>query len=350
MSDELKLTMVRERLESDPLSADLQWSLLVAALSSYRYDTILRPYPPMYLLQRSDTVPDANGSAASADNRQTFPGVLSENRDNEALKRDVLRIPNFRSNELTTLDGKLLDLILWTINTKQFTLKTCSSNKFDEIKTLTGHTTPIASPHFVFQVVHSPSADEKFDAIRKNRDVMWAYHGSRLENFHSIIHYGLQGHLNKNSVFGEGTYLSSELSVSLQYSPVGLSWQMSNVGNQLSCIAVCEIIDDPSVKCQMQESRGTTRSIGSRSRIADSIGGEVPEKYYVVQNNDVVRVRYLLVYAEKNSPPPQRRIARFLQRYKFIIVVGFYVVLLFLLGVVKSPKFQSYVKRFSSSS
>jgi poly[ADP-ribose] polymerase 16 len=56
-------------------------------------------------------------------------------------------------------------------------------------------------------------------------------------------------------VFGEGTYLSSELSVSLHYSPMGRSWERSNLGDKLSCVAVCEMIDDPSVKCQVKNSK-----------------------------------------------------------------------------------------------
>jgi len=39
----------------------------------------------------------------------------------------------------------------------------------------------------------------------------------------------------------------------------------------------------------------------SRSIAKDSIGGEVPKKYYVVLNSDLVKVRYLLVYS-KYSP------------------------------------------------
>ena len=52
-------------------------------------------------------------------------------------------------------------------------------------------------------------------------------------------------------MFGEGTYLSSELSVSLDYSPYGHGWDKSSMGDKLSCVAVCEIIDDESVKCKM---------------------------------------------------------------------------------------------------
>lgn len=56
----------------------------------------------------------------------------------------------------------------------------------------------------------------------------------------------------KVSVFGEGTYLSSELSVSLLYSPTGEGWKSSSLGGKLSCVCVCEMIDDPSVKCQVK--------------------------------------------------------------------------------------------------
>ena len=56
-------------------------------------------------------------------------------------------------------------------------------------------------------------------------------------------------------MFGEGTYLSGELSVSLHYSPMGRSWERSGLGDKLSCVAVCEMIDDPSVKCQVKDSK-----------------------------------------------------------------------------------------------
>ena len=104
----------------------------------------------------------------------------------------------------------------------------------------------------------------------------------------------------------------------------------------MSCIAVCEIIDDAnSVKCQLKTSgisciyfiyayptekftlfdkmqrtyianekmRLADSPSGSqtRGRIANSIGGEIPEKYYVVRNNDLLRVKYLLVWAEKTK-------------------------------------------------
>ena len=55
------------------------------------------------------------------------------------------------------------------------------------------------------------------------------------------------------SLFGKGTYLSSELAVSIIYSPGGQGWPKSQIGSTLGCVAVCEMIDDTSVKCTIKE-------------------------------------------------------------------------------------------------
>lgn len=52
-------------------------------------------------------------------------------------------------------------------------------------------------PNFVFELTYSQAADAKFQDVRNGRDLFYAYHGSRLENFHSILHHGLASHLNK---------------------------------------------------------------------------------------------------------------------------------------------------------
>jgi len=62
---------------------------------------------------------------------------------------------------------------------------------------MTGQCIDVVAPDYVFAVKYSDDVDKKFDQLRGDRRVMCAYHGSRLENFHSILHYGLQGHLNK---------------------------------------------------------------------------------------------------------------------------------------------------------
>lgn len=36
-------------LQKDLMAADLKWSLFIAASQSYKFDSCLRPFPPMYL-------------------------------------------------------------------------------------------------------------------------------------------------------------------------------------------------------------------------------------------------------------------------------------------------------------
>lgn len=67
---------------------------------------------------------------------------------------------------------------------------------------MTGQSVNVAAPDCLFSVTYADDIDQKFNKLRRDRRVMYAYHGSRLENFHSILHYGLQGHLNKVRCYG----------------------------------------------------------------------------------------------------------------------------------------------------
>lgn len=64
---------------------------------------------------------------------------------------------------------------------------------------MTGQTVSVPDPQYTFEVSYDSPSCAKFEALRNGRDLMYAYHGSRLENFHSILHFGLQGHLSKVS-------------------------------------------------------------------------------------------------------------------------------------------------------
>lgn len=127
----------------------------------------------------------------------------------------------------------------------------------------------------------------------------------------------------QNSVFGEGTYLTSDLSMALLYSPHSSGWQESLLGPLLSCVALCEVVDHPDVKCQVKKKGAAPRSRTpgiktlkrkpdsrrtfsdseavdrQRSRAKNSEGGEVPHKYFVVTNNQLLRVKYLLLYSQR---------------------------------------------------
>lgn len=55
-------------------------------------------------------------------------------------------------------------------------------------------------PDFLFELEYCDQMNARFEKMREDKSVFYAFHGSRLENFHSIIHNGLHCHLNKVSV------------------------------------------------------------------------------------------------------------------------------------------------------
>ena len=52
-------------------------------------------------------------------------------------------------------------------------------------------------PQFIFELIYSDEQETKFQSIAGSHGVLLAYHGSSVENFHSIIHNGLLNLFNK---------------------------------------------------------------------------------------------------------------------------------------------------------
>lgn len=308
-------------LHRDPVAADLRCSLFVAAAQSYKRDSLLRPFPPRY--------------------------ISGDHKDFEELLADVNSLPGVR--ELVRLRAgegdRHLALAHWILSSKSFAVKTLQKEDFVQLCSLTeneGVTAPV--PDFLFELEYSDQVNARFEKTREGRDVFYAFHGSRLENFHSIIHYGLHCHLNKNSVFGEGTYLTSDLSMAVLYSPHSSGWRESLLGPLLSCVALCEIIDHPDVKCQVKkkDSEAVDRQ---RSRAKNSEGGDVPQKYFIVTNNQLLRVKYLLVYSQRRHQSRHSRSSSWLLRHHFAVMMSLYLLLLVFIGALNSTTFVSFWNR-----
>ncbi|XP_030670437.1 protein mono-ADP-ribosyltransferase PARP16 isoform X3 [Nomascus leucogenys] len=292
----------REAAGRDMLAADLRCSLFASALQSYKRDSVLRPFPASY----------ARGDC----------------KDFEALLADASKLPNLKELLQSSRDNHKRT---WDL--------------FEKIQKLTGAPhTPVPAPDFLFEIEYFDPANAKFYETKGERDLIYAFHGSRLENFHSIIHNGLHCHLNKTSLFGEGTYLTSDLSLALIYSPHGHGWQHSLLGPILSCVAVCEVIDHPDVKCQTKK-KDSKEIDRRRARIKHSEGGDIPPKYFVVTNNQLLRVKYLLVYSQK---PPKSRASSQLSWFSshwFTIMISLYLLLLLIVSVINSSAFQHFWNR-----
>ncbi|GLG99730.1 Protein mono-ADP-ribosyltransferase PARP16 [Gryllus bimaculatus] len=331
---ENKLVTLRRLLESDLPSADVKWSLFVAACQSYRYDSCLKPFPPLFM--KGDTK-DIDGLREVVDKTPALPVLLQHLHDPDV----------YHTNPV------VIDLLTWVLaHFKDYHLKSVQKKEFNLVLNQVHCETPVQPPNFIFQLNSTSNSVQeiRWEDLRKGRKTLFAFHGSRLENFHSILHHGLQQHLTKNALFGRGIYLSSELSVSLPYSPMGYGWGRSLLGDQMSCVALCEMIDHPDVKCQSEASDK------NRALNTDSIGGEVPKKYYVVVNSDLVRVRHLLVYCRRTSGKRYTSCILLLNRersssllnwlgnHKLLTFILGYIVLLASVGLSNNHYVQRYYK------
>nr|XP_012309908.1 mono [ADP-ribose] polymerase PARP16 isoform X1 [Aotus nancymaae] len=350
----------REAAGRDVLAADLRCSLFASALQSYKRDSVLRPFPASY----------ARGDC----------------KDFETLLADASKLPNLKELLQSSGDNHkwAWDLVSWILSSKVLTIHSAGKAEFEKIQKLTGAPhTPVPAPDFLFEIEYFDPANAKFYETKGERDLIYAFHGSRLENFHSIIHNGLHCHLNKlhltdlgfwkpgatekghssipehkiffsdlfkstyrleTSLFGEGTYLTSDLSLALIYSPHGHGWQHSLLGPILSCVAVCEVIDHPDVKCQTKK-KDSKELDRRRARIKHSEGGDIPPKYFVVTNNQLLRVKFLLVYSQK---PPKSRASSQLSWFSshwFTVMISLYLLLLLIVSVINSSAFQHFWNR-----
>ncbi|KAM7010336.1 protein mono-ADP-ribosyltransferase PARP16 [Ammospiza nelsoni] len=314
----------REAARRDPLAADLRCSLFAAALQSYKRDSALRPFPGRY---------------ASGDSKD-FEGLLADTKALPSLKELLESVPN--------TDTRTWELFSWILSSKVFMIQSTKKQEYEKIQELTGMSgAAVPAPDYLFEVMYCDQMNTKFAETKGERDLIYAFHGSRLENFHSILHHGLHCHLNRTSLFGEGTYLTSDLSLALLYSPHSLGWQRSALGSVLSCVAVCEIIDHPDVKCQVKK-KDSEEIDRKRARVKNSEGGDVPQKYFVVTNNQLLRVKYLLVYSQKQHRRPSNESSWF-YTHRFAVMMMLYLLLLIAIGASNSPTFIYYWHRMFDS-
>lgn len=251
---DLQIAALRLRLIADLPACDLQWTLFVAAAQSFRYDTKLSPYPARFTLR-----PPAESSGALE------PVVEC---DIDAILKNIAAVPRLTRILWSKLSSSAVDLLYWVLcehGDATVRVHTVPAAEHAAVMALVASETPLTAtmrPLHVFRLAdglnaagaptsfaeerfrgHRANGDGAVTATAEGRPTMFAFHGSRMESFHSISSRGLQQHLCKQAMFGEGIYLSSEMLVSMPFSPAGGGWRLSGLGTQLSCMAVCEFVE-----------------------------------------------------------------------------------------------------------
>jgi len=236
-------------------------------------------------------------------------------------------LPDFLQLPAKNVSTDVLDLLTWLFMESGMPLLKVHSLENLPLSVVNEKASINALPQYVFEVSYHPKYEEVWKKRIGSRNIFYAFHGSSVTNFYSILKFGLQQHFGtgKEVIFGNGIYLSNEISVCTNYSPFGETWKDSILGSKHSIIAVCEVInDEEEVKCKDEKNK--KRAINTNSY------GEIPEKYFVVTNSELVKLKYLLVY-RYNAPS----FRSFIKKNVLWIIITLYLFMLILIGFFNGP-------------
>eukprot|EP00040_Diaphanoeca_grandis_P000371 m.15237 g.15237 ORF g.15237 m.15237 type:complete len:390 (+) comp10492_c0_seq1:38-1207(+) len=327
---------VVELVRRDPHATDFVISMFTAAVLSYRRDTLIRPFPS-HFISPNDVEPN------------DFPRLM------QCLEK-LPSVPDF-TRQANSIENDAVILLGWLLRQPGLQFSSRDRAFYDHIQELTGKSSYKVAPDFIFEFKpqHDTKRDKDFEVLKEKHGVLTAYHGSALENFHSILTNGFLNQFNKTALYGEGTYFSSDLSVCMGFCAAGKSWDKSELGPRVTCVAVCDVVKHPDVTLP----GGKIKHDFDR---ASTVGGsKAPPTYVIVPNNDHVRLRYVFVYAEaattttststssrssaRTHPRSCMSLRRFVGRHRFALTMLSYLLMLVCLGLWQNRQFKRWVLR-----
>jgi len=295
--------------EKNPVTCDFLLSLFCAALFSYRRASVCDPVPVYFISEKI--------------NEKNFGEI-------ELCLKHFLDVHSLSAHpqEISKLSMKSLMLLDWIINPEfdGLSLKCISLSEFKQKFEDNKPIPPYLEPNYVFEITYKDFHDsyERFCCFKQQYRISYGYHGSPLENIHSILRNGLDvTYAKESSLYGAGIYLSTDRDVAFNFLKYGQNFvPNSRLGDQLGCLVCCEILHHPDVKFS-ETTMKQTQSIRSLSR------PENPRGYVVVPCSDYVLIKYVLVYCNKTSRAKKKR--NFFQ-----IVIFFYLFILLFIWYWKS--------------
>ena len=240
---------------------------------SMNFVTPIHIIPPSGFEKTSDYNPDSDEVTCGIEENEQIQKNLNYDMIRATLDAcpSVADMQGFAKNntlnqELNRRHPLLLALIRWIIGSSRAHLR---SLKPDE--TIVG----CDSPHQFVMLSASPEKEARFCELYQKYGSVVAFHGSPTSKWFSILRIGLKNmsgtkFMSTGSVYGPGIYLSNSVKISKDYSTSQLSWQNSMFGEHVCVLAICEIINHPDLK--------------------------PPDPHYVIQNEDWIVTRFLIVY------------------------------------------------------
>ncbi|KAJ3436596.1 poly adp-ribose polymerase family member parp [Anaeramoeba flamelloides] len=232
----------------------------IAAASSQRCGNIFNPFPPEFIVSNGG----GKDFRSLIETLNTFPSV----DEMFSIGRDEMKLRKF----LDTKHKKAYSLLRWLLTTNRSHLIKIPLNlQLEEFGT--NYQWVLLSSH--------PTKEAKFLQLKKKyKKSVFAFHGSPVENWFSILRTGLKNYSNtqnmiSGAVHGAGIYLAANPSTSVGFARSGKGWSKSRFGSgNFHCMAVCEIIRK---------------------------GQQSKSNVYVIPNEDLVMTRiFLLNFQNRN--------------------------------------------------
>jgi hypothetical protein len=206
----------------------------------------------------------------------------------QELWDSIFTIPALSTlNEGTKLPQRTWELLYWIL-TNPLTIQPVPASP-DTIKSWSAETglslnIPLGGA-LLFKVLN-PFPKKGFLEGKAQYGTVFGFHGSKVSNFHSIVHRGLVSALNTRSLFGVGSYLSSSFRYSINYSPLEVSWPKGSFGGSFRCLGICEVVKDPSIKKLVFRPAGGSTAGNQQQNII----------FYVVEKDELVQLSHLLLF------------------------------------------------------
>eukprot|EP01087_Luapelamoeba_hula_P022335 TRINITY_DN7973_c0_g1_i1.p1 TRINITY_DN7973_c0_g1~~TRINITY_DN7973_c0_g1_i1.p1 ORF type:complete len:784 (+),score=143.95 TRINITY_DN7973_c0_g1_i1:56-2407(+) len=255
-------TSIADDIMNNPDIVDLYISMAVASGTSARKNDIFNPFPPMF---ESSGTKDFTGVVSVL---MKIPSV-DDMRKHCTSERQLVRFLN--SHDST---GSVYELLTWLLSINRAALlKMPPTLHIEQMKT---------KHQYMMTAGTDPDKAAKFKAWRKEYGSYFAFHGSSIENWHSILRVGLLNLsgtklMTTGQAYGPGVYLAPDSGTSMGYARTGAAWSKSKFGDSsLVCLAIAEVVKHPEAP-------------------------HTANPYYVVRNADYVATRFFLFYPGGNS-------------------------------------------------
>lgn len=256
------------------------------ALNSTRVNTIFEPYPASWKVRRTER--------EQLVDTLDIPRYIKEHNINKNIETILTAIQSsYNDSELfEKLGSETYELVRFILESNKIMIKADNLLKSTDVINIgrEGITpkdfkadTNILSSIFQFKVIHTQLIEDRF----KDQKTVYLYHGSRRENWHSIMQNGLKiGSHSKyflnGAAYGVGVYLSNDINLSLGYSQTSVNGGYRYIQNHTSdmdrqmILAIFEVIDNPK-----WHKSGTI---------------------FVVDDENALVLRYLLVFNDAANP------------------------------------------------